>query len=547
MRRNRQRSQGRTGIVRVVLIGLAMAMVAAACSGETATTDDDGATTEAPTATEGGTEPEPDTTEAPADPGDTSPATTNPDNPVWADPRGQIFSDFQAGFDRNHPFQSLDEFCLPHEAAASLEDTDAGITATEISLVHLRSKLEDFESIGFGIPVGDPVDMFEVFVNKVNEDCGGVRGRQIKLELIEVEVLGAEVEAQRNAACVEATEDLNAVVIVNTTGFQGTAVLCIVEEHETAFITSQGVNSEWTDRAEGRMASNSPTLEESLQYLSQALIASGELEGKVIGVVMPDVPGQPEAVQSALIEPLEQAGLNVAVKSQIGCGGGTTCADGIPEAVTDMLSAGVDVMFPTLNVVSLPGFISEMVTQGYQPGEVQFYNSDFNSHAGDLVSSKVVSFGGEAAGLLYDGALIIDDANTGGIREPEQVDLPFADMCHATYQAGGGEVFDPLDVSGSGYGMTVGVCSSLRIALRAIYDAGENPTRAEVYDAMQNLGPVDLGDMLPGSLAPGKASMPDVIHKMQFRYPCPIEGFGFGDENTCIVNLEGEEYSLIGS
>ena len=31
----------------------------------------------------------------------------------YVDPRGSIYEAFQAGFDRNHPFQSLETFCLP--------------------------------------------------------------------------------------------------------------------------------------------------------------------------------------------------------------------------------------------------------------------------------------------------------------------------------------------------------------------------------------------------------------------------------------------------
>ena len=48
-----------------------------------------------------------------------------------------------------------------------------------------------------------------------------------------------------------------------------------------------------------------------------------------------------------------------------------------------------------------------MINQGYGPGDVQFYNSDFNSQADDLVSGKVNEFGGDAAGELYNGTIIV--------------------------------------------------------------------------------------------------------------------------------------------
>ena len=80
-------------------------------------------------------------------------------------------------------------------------------------------------------------------------------------------------------------------------------------------------------------------------------------------------------------------------------------------------------------------YILEMHNQGFAPGDVQFYASDFNAQAGELVSSKIVAFGGEAAGNLYNGALIIDDANTGAYRL-EGYRLPvFNEMCNDVYAA----------------------------------------------------------------------------------------------------------------
>ncbi len=533
-------------IRQLTAVFLALLFIAAACGSDTSSTE----TTDAPT-TEGTGSTDAPTT---ADPGGTEATTTEATGSTEAtggggetydDPRGGIFSDFQAGFDRSHPFQSLDDFCLPTEATEELIETGPGITADEIQIVQIRSKLEDFEDIGFGIPVGDPNDMFTKFVEYTNENCNGIRGRRLNLTNIDVDVLGAEVDQQRNAACVDSTEDRNAVVVLNSTGFQGTAILCLVEDHETIFVTTQGVNDEWTNRGEGRLVSVSVSLEESLIFLGQALIETGELEGKTIGVVMPDTPGQPEAMTDGLVTPLRDAGLDVAVVSTIGCDGGTTCASGSQESVTEMLDAGVDVIFPGLNVVSLPGYISEMVAQGFQPGEVQFYNSNFNSQAGDLVSSKVVAFGGEDAGNLYNGAIIVDSANTGFIRDPDSVISPMAAMCLGVYEGMGGEVHDPFDPETTAANMVTGVCSQLRVAFRAIYDAGDNPTVEDVHAALRNLGPVDVASMNPSSISEGKYTMPDAIHTMVFQYPCPQEGLGFGAENTCVNSVEGSEYELV--
>ena len=482
--------------------------------------------------------------------------------PKHEDPRGSVFQAYQNEIDRCHPFGSLEVYCKPHDAPAeALRATDDGITEDSITLVHLRSKLEQLASIGFATDVGDPARMFNTFAWYVNNMCGGVHGRMIDLKLVEVSALGGaggSIDSLRNAACISATEDHNAVIVMNSTGFQGTASLCIAEEHETAFISTQGQSAEFMERGEERLISTSPTLEESLSFLVTTLLEQGALEGKTIGVVAPDTPGQKESVERGLIDPLEAAGIEVAEFSVIGCGGQTSCSGGNSESVRSMREKGVDVMFPTLNVVSLPQYLGEMVSQGFEPGDVQFYNSDFNSQASSLVASKIIVFGGAAAGELYNGAIIVDDADPAAFHAPDWEPRKYNQMCADTYNeyhdqvTGNDELtqppHDPLDPeSNSPYGMIAGACTQLRTSLRAIYDAGPNPTREDIYEALSNLGAIDFNNMIPNSIRPGKPQTPDVVHTMKFSYPC-ASGSEFAlipagqTEGTCLVNVDDDEW-----
>ena len=482
--------------------------------------------------------------------------------PKYEDPRGSIFQAYQNEFDRCHPFQSLDEFCTEQPAPTeTLRATDDGITEDSITLVHIRSRLEQLATIGFATDVGDPTRMFNTFAWYVNNKCGGVNGRMIDLKLVEVDSLGGaggSIDELRNAACISATEDHNAVIAINSSGFQGTASLCIAEEHETAFISTQGQNAEFIDRGEGRLISMSPTLEESLSFLVASLLASDALDGKTIGVVAPDTPGQKESVERGLIEPLEAAGIDVAVFDVLGCGGGTSCSEGASDSVSRMLEEGVDVVFPTLNVVSLPGYLGEMVNQGFEPGDVQFYNSDFNSQASNTVVNKIVAFGGAAAGELYNGAIIVDDADPAAFHEDGWEPRQFNKMCADVYDTYNGEVegnedltqppHDPYDPNGNTpHGMIVTICSQMRVALRAIYDAGPNPTREDIYEAMGKLGAIDFNNMIPNSIEPDKPQTTDVVHTLQFSYPC-ANGAKFAvvpagqEDGTCIINAPGDEW-----
>ena len=468
---------------------------------------------------------------------------------TFDDPRDGPFDEFQASLSRgDHPFMQVYEFCNAHDAAPDRVATDKGIEADTIKITHIRTKLEDLADIGFGTDVGDPAEMFETFAAYVNEQCGGVRGRMIDLHTIDVDVLGVNVDDIRNAACIEAIEDHDAVIIVNSSGFEGSAALCIVEANETAFITVQPQPDEFMERSGDRLITMTPTAEESLRWLALDLIGRGDLDGRTVGIAAPDTPGQYEAVEAGLVNVLGDNGIDVAVFDKIGCSGALMCGEGTIESVSRMRAAGVDVIFNVLNAISAPLFLTEMLNQGFEPGDVQFYASDFNSQATEIVSQKIVQFGGAEVGALYDGARIMDSRNTGAYQFEDYEPTAFDQMCNDTYGAnspsGANHESEDRHDGNSRYGMTNEVCSIMRTALRAIYDAGDNPTRADIHAALANLGPIDTNEMIPGSIRPGKTRVPDTIHSLVFEFPCtkpyglPVPGLEDTAGTTCIYPID---------
>ena len=486
--------------------------------------------------------------ETPA-PGDVAPGQI-PAN-VYADPRGGVFTEFQRGFDRDHPFGSLDAFCVPHgEPAEPRRATDSGIGADTITFVHVRTKIEEIADMGFAAPVGDTADMFDTFTHIVNDRCGGVWGRKIDLRLVEVAALGVggtDIDTLRNAACIEATEDHEAVILLNSTSFQGTAQLCVTEEHDSALITHQALPAEYVRRGGGRLLTTATTLEDNLRALAHYAISTGALEGRRVGIVASNTPGEAEATEASLVATLEAAGVDVRFFDVLDCAGTSVCIGGMAESVQRLIEEGVDVLFPTVNALSLPAYIAELVTQGVAPGDVRFYNSDFNSQGNEVVSGLNVTFGGEAAGALYDGTVLLVHGDSGRYRLTEYpAATAFDEMCMREYaeNSATGEYYDSRDpVQTNKHGMVGLVCSVYRVALRGLYDAGPNPTRADIFAALENLGPVDLVSMLPGSLTPGKWTMGDSLQPVTFRYPCPFEGLGTSAD-TCHVPSDYSELQV---
>jgi hypothetical protein len=367
--------------------------------------------------------------------------------------------------------------------------------------------------------------MFETFARVINEKCGGINGRKVDMKLVEVPPTSANIDADRRNACIQATEDLKAPIVLNSSGFQGSALLCITEEHDTILYTSTSGEEDWVNRSKGRLISNAPTLNEYVRYLARYLGNKGVLKGKKIAVVTGDTPGQPEAIDEGLIKTLKnEYGIEVAQFDVIGCKGGSLCTDGTPASVDKLLANKIDVLFPALNVVSLPQYVKEMADKGIKNGQIQMYQSNFNSQAGDLVSSQVVRFGGDAAGALYNGTVAVDPAPAGIWRQSGFQLPPINKMCQDTYNANNksGDKWDYMnEEQNTMAGMTATVCTQVRAAARAIYHAGANPTRADLLKAFRGLGPIDVSVMDPGILAPDRPSGADILYELKWNYPCP--------------------------
>ena len=449
----------------------------------------------------------------------------------YADPRGETYEQFQASFDRTHPFQGLESFCLPTPAPESDPvATEPGITADSLNIVHLHTRLDELERIGFSVPVGDIDDMVRSFVGIVN-GCGGIHGRRLDLRTVEVSALGGgghDIDTRREAACFEAREVHEAVAVLAVEAVPGTAANCLTHSGRTSFLSVRGASDRDEGRAGGFLLAQEPGARTAVEAVVRMADERDLLVDGTIGLVVPDAPQRSDDVVDVLVDALEALGHEPTVHL-VGCEGTTTCRVGLDTAVAAMVERGVDVVFPLLNRTSLPWLVLEMLDQAMP--RPTFIQSGLDAQGLDSVSSEVAEFGGSPAGAYYSGAWILDASATGSHRLDGFETRPFDEMCNRSYAAAAqrrtATVDDPAtDV----YRTVTEACSLVRAVARAAHDAGPDPTRLGIQLALAVLGSMDVSDMRPATSYDGHLS----LQLRRYEYPCD-HGPGFGDTDGCLL------------
>ena len=418
-----------------------------------------------------------------------------------------------------------------------------GITTEVVTITQLRTRLEELDQLGFGTETGDLVSMFKAFVGIVNDECWGLHGRRLDLRLVEASALGGagvDLDTLRNAACLEATKSIPSVIVLNASGLAGTASHCITVDNQTAFVSSDPQPASITAAADGRLLSETFGAEQALELMVATVDQAGLLDGQNIVVIAPDTPTQAQSVEVGLTDTLRRLGHNPTVHL-IGCEGTVWCRTGLAAAVARMAEQDVDVVFPTLNLVSLPELVVAMVASGApKPLIVQ---SAFNQQGTDGAAELVLRYGGSEAARFYDGAIFVGHLDTGLHRLDGYSLRAFDEMCNDEYSRVTGQArADALRRDDAVYETVARTCAMVRYVARALYDAGPNPTRRAVHEALAALGPVDSPGMLSGSFTPGKGNRPDLVQVLTYEYPCR-HGSGYrasGNEpGGCIIPTAG--------
>ena len=365
------------------------------------------------------------------------------------------------------------------------EGSTEGISDTEINIAYVFSDTKVLQEAGLVPNTGDPYLQFSTFADKVNS-AGGASGLQLN---VTSHSFGAGAPAtDQMPACISATEDENAAILVYLGGYSPELVLCGADDHERIILAISGLASrDVYDAVAGRYFNKAMSSERLAAGWVKLADQQGLLEGHTLGIIRGDFADH-EVYANAIKAELEAAGYEITEDIALPCEG-RSCEQNDVGAQR-LQSSGVDTVFSLLSALAYPTFVGAAQALEYDP---QWLSSDFENQVFNS-SAKFM----ESVGDSYDGAIgfsyQIDD----------KVADDFGQACNDTFSEITGTTYT-FGTESDAWLNTRSQCQAVNLIVAALDKAMEQYgviNQATIILAMETLDPT-LGS-IPGTWGPGK-------------------------------------------
>ena len=398
--------------------------------------------------------------------------------------------------------------------------TGPGITENSVSIVNIKTSNDELKALSFEDFSGDTSEIFSVFIKILNEECGGFHGRKIDFQEITtfpLEAFDIDTPTLSTIACLNATKDIPSVIVIDISQFSGPLENCIVNEQKTALVTTKVSSDQNAISSDNRLLIDSFTAKQAFSLMLMFAEEKGLLTNRSIAIVADDSLGNFESVVTELLEPLRELNYDPEFHF-LDCEGGIFCNIGIEKTIDAFIENPPDVLFPTLNPVSLPELLTQMTSNAIP--KPQIIQSAFNQQDDERSTNHIFNYGGSEVASYYDGTIIFSHPYVVNQRIFESQFSPFEEMCIEEYSRVSDldqHLIDPRRSE-----TVFKICSITRYIARALYDAGVNPNRRRIHESLSSLGPVDSPGLSFGSFTLEKPTRPSSIQHMEYQFPCVI-------------------------
>ena len=410
--------------------------------------------------------------------------------------------DSAAPDDSSTPVDSVtpDDTSAPDDTDDAGRDDTGPATLEPVVVAVLYPDVSVAADFGFAEEVSDFAPVFDALMDDANAR-GGIAGHEIDLEMVQFDLL---VAGDAVRACLTATQDLDAQIVIGAFGVFGDPIPCVTEQNETLMITSDGAPAEFYDRADGRLFTLTPSKDETQLAILGAF--ADELAAAPFALFSSlEEGGDNEAVQSALLPALTDAGLEPAVTVVLD-NDTEVAASQIPIEVEKLRSAGVETVVSTAGFFVTAPFATALQAAGV---DVQWVGSDAAGFAGNLYASQMPP-------EQLDGAAAVTVHSLGwegaGQDEPEALS---ACRARAGELLGTEVALGSVDVGGA-----VEACNYADILVEAgrLVEGELNPTSFAA--ALHRLTDIELVDFGPAGFGEDDVTAANAVREISWSADC---------------------------
>ena len=371
-----------------------------------------------------------------------------------------------------------------------------GVTSTQIKIGIGLIDVGQAAQFGYNFDIGNEQARYQALIDNIN-NAGGINGRKIVPYYDTFNAVDPTASSQ--AACIDWTQTQKVFAVLVEFEFPTAAEVCVLQTG-TPFITGQGTDSAYYRNGLffTLMPSDDRTLEDEANFLS----TTGQLNGKVIGVVSGD--GSDElAVDNTLIPALKQLGYGVKDVEVIPSS--TSAVQQIPIAISNLKAAGVNFVIMAAAVILAGPFAQSASQAGYNP---QYGISDFNN----MVNSQTAGYFPSS----FNGTIALSQTRFAEYAAGAQF-TPTDQACLNIEHP-----VDPtvLPASNAAFPVAMGDCGIFNLFVDGAKAAGPALTLGSWVGAMGTLGSFPIPGNQNGSFTSSKHDGIDFEQQVQWQSSC---------------------------
>lgn len=417
--------------------------------------------------------------------------STSSDVASGADAEGDSESSDTEREDPGTGTDGVRDSAVPYGGPADLEPVTVAVMYPDLAVA---------VQFGFAEEFGDFDPVFEAFVADANKR-GGIAGHPIEYAPVEFDLLLA---GDSSRACLTATQDIEAFVVIALGGVYGDPVVCVVEQNETLLLALDGFPNEYYERADGRLFTFTPSKAET-----QIVIADSfkDLLKEAPFAVFSELDngGDRATTEAYLLPRLDALGLSPALDIVLDSDG-EVAASQIPILVEQVRSKGIK------TIISSSGFFATaQFARALQSVEIDvtWIGSDAAGFAGNLYATQMDPD-------QLDGARAITSHTLGwqaaGLQES---DRDAACRVRGETLLGTEIPVDSVDLAGVFY-----ACNFFDVLVTAGEYIDGELTQKSLQAGIEALSEFDLADYGPAGFSPTDHTAANAIREVTWSKDC---------------------------